>query len=105
MAACLLSLDGGDDAPEVLVEELELDRTEASNTRTISFLHACGVEQGAAAEAIRSASAAAGRAGMIVLEVRGGQLGPEVALRREQLTHLHARRGEAAARVGAQAAR
>jgi serine phosphatase RsbU (regulator of sigma subunit) len=105
MAACLLSLDGGDAAPEVLVEELELDRTEASNTRTMSFLHACGVEQGAAAEAIRSASAAAGRAGTIVLEVRGGQLEPEVALRREQLTHLHARRGEAAARVGAQAAR
>ena len=34
MAACLLRVEGGDEAPRVLVEELELDREEAASERT-----------------------------------------------------------------------
>jgi len=92
MAACLLSVAGGEEAPRVLAEELELDRAHAASTRTASFLRACGVANDAGAEALRSASAAAGRAGTVVLEVRNNGYEPEVVLRREQLTHLHARR-------------
>jgi serine phosphatase RsbU (regulator of sigma subunit) len=93
MAACLLRIEGGDDAPTVLVEELELDRHEATSTRTKRFLLACGVERGEVAELTRSAGAAAGRAGTVVLEVRHTDDLPEVTLRREHLAYIHARRG------------
>jgi hypothetical protein len=96
MAACVLSVAGGDEAPEVLAEELEVDREEASSTRTASFLRACGVAAGELGEVIRSACAATGRAGAVVLEVRGGVGSAEVTLRRDQLAYLHARRAQPA---------
>jgi hypothetical protein len=105
MAACLLSVAGGDGAPRVLAEEIELDRSEASNPRTAGFLRACGVPSGEAAEAIRAASAAAGRASTVVLEVRRGERAAEVSLRRVQLAHLHARRTELVQGSDAEAAR
>jgi serine phosphatase RsbU (regulator of sigma subunit) len=94
MAACLLSIEGEDDAPTVLVEELELDREEASSVRTEHFLRACGVARGEVADVIHSARVAAGRAGTIVLQVRRSDGPAEVALRREHLSYLHARRDE-----------
>jgi len=75
MAACVLSMPGGHGTPTVIIEELELDRAEASSTRTASFLRACGVPDGELAEVLRSASAAAGRAGTVVLEVRRREQG------------------------------
>lgn len=106
MAACLLSMAGGQDAPRVLVEEVELDRPQASSPRAASFLRACGVGREEAAEALRAASAAAGRAGAIVLEVRHGERAPEVVLRRERLTRLHTHRaGQDTQAGGAKAAR
>jgi hypothetical protein len=105
MAACVLSVAGGEEPPAVLAEELELDRPQASSTRTASFLRACGVGEAQAAEAIRSASTAAGRAGTVVLEVRHGERAPEVTIRRDQLAYLHARRDEVAAQDSKEAAR
>ncbi len=93
MAACLLHIEGSEQAPTVLVEELELDRDEATSARTERFLLACGLTRGEVAEALRTAAIAAGRAGTIVLEVRRGDGAPEVALRRENLAYIHARRG------------
>ncbi|MGP0100820.1 MAG: PP2C family protein-serine/threonine phosphatase [Solirubrobacteraceae bacterium] len=94
MAACVLSVEGGDDAPAVLVEELELDRGEAASERTERFLDACGVERREAAALIQSVRAAAGRAGTVVLEVRLGDGPPLLTLRRDQLAYLHARRAD-----------
>jgi len=94
MAACVLSIEGEDDAPAVLVEELELDREEAASVRTEHFLRACGVAREEVADLIQSARVAAGRAGTVVLQVRRSDGPPEVALRREHLSYLHARRDE-----------
>jgi hypothetical protein len=93
MAACLLHIEGSDEAPTVLVEELELDRDEAGSLRTERFLLACGLTHREVVEALRTAAIAAGRAGTIVLEVRRGDGAPEVGLRRENLAYIHARRG------------
>jgi hypothetical protein len=93
MAACLLHIEGSEQAPTVLVEELELDRDEAMSARTERFLLACGLTRSEVADALRTAAIAAGRAGTIVLEVRRGDGAPEVGLRRENLAYIHARRG------------
>ncbi|HYB22489.1 MAG TPA: PP2C family protein-serine/threonine phosphatase [Solirubrobacteraceae bacterium] len=91
MAACVLTVAGAQAPPRTLVEELEIDRREASSARTDSFLRACGIARARASAVTGAAGAAAGRAGTVVLEVRRGEHA-EVSLRREQLTHLHARR-------------
>jgi len=92
MAACVLAIEGEDDAPSVLVEELELDREDASSVRTERFLRACGVGREEVPEIVHSALLAAGRARTVVLEVRRGEGPAEVALRREHLSYLHAPR-------------
>jgi hypothetical protein len=94
MAACLLDVEGGDDAPTVLVEELELDRDETASARTKRFLLACGVEPREVAEVMRAAWATAGRAGTVVLELRRRDGWPEVTLRRDHLAYLHTRRAD-----------
>jgi serine phosphatase RsbU (regulator of sigma subunit) len=94
MAACLLSVEGDQGTPEVLVEELELDRDEVADDRTERFLLACGVERHEVAEVLRSACAGAGRAGTVVLELRRADGPPQITVRREQVAYLHARRAE-----------
>jgi hypothetical protein len=89
MAACLLSVEGDDEAPGILVEELELDRDEATSDRPEQFLLACGVERHEVAELIRSARVAAERTGNVVLELRLGDGPPEVALLRDNVALLH----------------
>ena len=101
MAACLLSIDGGSEQPMVLVDELELDRAQARGERTERFLLACGVPGEEIAEVTRSAYAAAGPASTVVLELRRTGAAPEIALRRDHLAYLHARRRRAEAEVGA----
>ena len=97
MAACLLGVEGDDAAPTVLVEELELDREEASSERTARFLLACGVDRGEVADVIHAACVAAGRAGTVVLELYLGEGPPRLALRRDHLSYLHARRADVGA--------
>jgi serine phosphatase RsbU (regulator of sigma subunit) len=92
MAACLLSIEGDERSPVVLVDELELDRDEALSGRTERFLLACGVERHELAETMRVASAAAGPSGKVMLEARHTSGPPEVTLQREQIAYLHARR-------------
>jgi serine phosphatase RsbU (regulator of sigma subunit) len=92
MAACLLSIDGDERAPAVLVDELELDRSEALSSRTERFLLACGVERHELAETMRAASAAAGPSSTVLLEARYTNGPPEVTLQHEQIAYLHARR-------------
>jgi serine phosphatase RsbU (regulator of sigma subunit) len=94
MAACVLSVVGDERAPAVLLEQLELDREDAASKRTERFLLECGVERREAADAIRAAAAAAGSGGTVLLELRRGGAKPEVALQREQLSYLHARRAK-----------
>jgi Stage II sporulation protein E (SpoIIE) len=95
MAACVLSVEGHDDAPRVLLEELELDRSEVAGPRAERFLRACGLERDDVAHVIDSAHAAVGRNGTVVLDVRRQSGTPRVAVRREHLTYLHARRAHA----------
>jgi serine phosphatase RsbU (regulator of sigma subunit) len=92
MAACVLSIEGEDDAPTLLVEELELDREDAASIRTERFLRACGVQRADVADVVHSARVAAGRARTVVLQVRRGEGQAEVALHREHLAYLHAPR-------------
>ena len=94
MAACLLSVEGDEQQPAVVVEELELDREEAESERTQRFLLACGLERHEVAEVVRSAAAAAGRAGTVVLELRSTGGHPVVTMQREQLSYIHARRAD-----------
>jgi hypothetical protein len=89
MAACLLRVEGGADAPKVLVEQLELDRDHAASDRTEQFLRMCGVEQPELADLMRSAQAVAGRAGTVLLELRLGDGSPEIALQRANIAFLH----------------
>ena len=89
MAACLLRIDGGDGAPSVKVEQLELDRREAAGDRAERFLLACGVDSGETAEVMRSARVAAERAGKVLIELRAGGGPPEVALRQDNVAFLH----------------
>ncbi|HEY5194819.1 MAG TPA: PP2C family protein-serine/threonine phosphatase [Solirubrobacteraceae bacterium] len=89
MAACLLNIEGGATAPTILVEELELDREEATGDRTERFLLACGVERREVAELVRSAHVIAERTGTVILELRLGDGPPEVALGRDNVALLH----------------
>ena len=97
MAACVLAVEGDALAPKVLVEELELDREQAASERTAHFLSACGVERGEVAGVIHAARVAAGRAGTVVLELHLGEGQPRLALRRDHLSYLHARRADVGA--------
>jgi serine phosphatase RsbU (regulator of sigma subunit) len=92
MAACLLRVEGSDDAPTVLVEELELNREESTSERTERFLLECGVEHGEVDGVIRAAHAAAGDADTVVLELHRSDGPPQVTLRRDHLAYLNVRR-------------
>jgi serine phosphatase RsbU (regulator of sigma subunit) len=80
----------GTAAPVALVEELELDRDDATAERTARFLLAAGVQRAEIAEIVRAARGAAGRAGTVVLELHlAAGSAPEVVLQRENLAMLH----------------
>lgn len=100
MAACLLRVEGGPGAPKVLVEELELERSETAGDRTERFLLACGVERGELAELTSSAQVVAGRAGAVLLELRLADGPPEVALHRDNVALLHKPHTSPRANVG-----
>jgi len=92
MAACLLSLQGGEELPRVLVEEIELDRQAAASERTERFLLECGLERVEAHEVMGWAGEAAGADETVVLEYHRAGPRPQITLRRDQLAHLHVRR-------------
>ncbi len=90
MAACVLNIAGeAHAAPEVLREELELDRDSPSAERAEQLLLACGVPRREIPELIRSARLAAGQAGSAILELFPAEDGPpHVQLRRENVARL-----------------
>ena len=90
MAACLLCVEGDARAPEVLLEEAELDCEEAGSEQTEEFLLACGVERSRVGELMRSARSIAGSAGTVLVELRFSEGSPEVILRRDNVAFLHA---------------
>jgi hypothetical protein len=101
MAVCLLGIEGSARAPVVLVEEIELDRDEAGSDRTARFLLACGVQRSEIAELMRSARAAAERAGSVLLELRLVDGSPEVTLRGDNVRLLQIPRARRQAGLGA----
>ena len=101
MAACVLTIEDGDGEPSLLVEELELDREEATHERVERFLLECGVEPNGVATLINSARAAAGPVGTVLLEVRPSDGSPKVALRSDNVALLQTRQARRQARVGA----
>jgi hypothetical protein len=101
MAACVLGVEGGDEAPRVLVEELELDREEAASGRTEDFLLACGVSSDDVGNVVREVRDAAGSAGSVIVRLLLGDGAPEVTVQRDNLTYLPTRRASRQAAVGA----
>jgi hypothetical protein len=89
MAACLLGVEGNEDAPAVLVEELELDREQAASDRVEPFLLVCGMTRGEVVELVRSARLVAERSGAALLELRFTDGAPEATLRRDNVAFLH----------------
>ncbi len=95
MAVCVLNVAGGALRPAVVLEELELDREEATSDRVERFLLACGLSPEQIPELIGAAQLAAGEHGTVLLQVRAGAGGPEVTLLRDNIASLdeaHARR-------------
>jgi serine phosphatase RsbU (regulator of sigma subunit) len=101
MAACLLSIEGGDDQPEILVEQLELDREEVAGDRPERLLLACGVSVDRVAELMRSARATVERAGVVLLEVHTPGGSPQVTLRPHNVASLSSAQARRTAALGA----
>jgi hypothetical protein len=100
LAACLLRIEGYPSAPALLVEELELDRHEATRNRAEQFLLAGGVGPGEVSEVLRSVHTAVARHGGVVLELHLGDGSPEVALREHNVARLHPPAREATRALG-----
>jgi serine phosphatase RsbU (regulator of sigma subunit) len=70
MAACLLAIAGGAEAPRVLSEELALPADQVGSARTEQFLLACGVVPAQVQEILLVAGRQAMHSGGAMLEVR-----------------------------------
>lgn len=101
MAACILDIAGGATAPEVLREELELDRRTPSDERAAKLLRACGMTRGDAVELIAQARSAAGESGTAVIEVERAEGRAWGRVRRENVAHLPTALAKAHAAAGA----
>lgn len=88
MAACLLTLDGPERPPHVLLEQLELG-SEDPHERAERFVVACGVDAAQAEETLTAAYAMAEQTGSALLEVRliGGS--PQLSVRPDNVASLH----------------
>ncbi len=101
MAACLLSVQGGEEPPAALVEQLELDASETTGERVERFLRACGVEPERIGELTRSARLEAEHAGSAMLEVSLLDRSPQVSLRPGNVAPLQAADARRRASAGA----
>jgi hypothetical protein len=91
MAACLLHIEGPAAAPEILSEEMELDRESVADERTRRFLLAVGVPAEEVREAIGEARASAQRTGSAILETQTGEGSPKVKLQRDNVAYIQPR--------------
>jgi serine phosphatase RsbU (regulator of sigma subunit) len=80
MAACLLDLDGDEQAPAISLEELELDAAQARGERAEQFLLACGVTPGEVESILAAARVHAERDGRVLLKIRRATGGAQVSL-------------------------
>jgi hypothetical protein len=88
MAACLLRVEGGSDAPVIQLEQLELDLRETRGDRAQRFLGACGVDPSEIDNVMRSAHIAARRTGKVLVELQIGEGAPGVSLREDNVAFL-----------------
>jgi hypothetical protein len=91
MAACLLGIRGGEAAPEIVSEQIELDGREAGRNRTRRFLLAAGVPERRIAEVLDSARAIAADHGSALLELKLGDGSPRMTLTHDNVAPLRAR--------------
>jgi serine phosphatase RsbU (regulator of sigma subunit) len=91
MAACLLEVPGGERAPRVLREELQLDAEQARGARAGQFLLACGVPQERVAGILDAAREEALRTGGALLEVQPAHDAgaPQVTVRPDNVAAIH----------------
>ncbi len=88
MAACLLGIEGEELSPQILVEELEIDRQESSRRRLERFLAAAGVGEQEITAVAESARRAVEREGSVVLQLRPDGAAPRITLRPNNVTHM-----------------
>jgi hypothetical protein len=88
MAACLLDVEGAQLPPVMRMEELEVDRHEATRDRVRRFLLAGGLDPDEIDAVLDSVRAATQRHGSIVLELHSGDESPEVVLRENNVSQL-----------------
>ena len=91
MAACLLGISGGEAAPEIVSEQIELDGREAGWNRTRRFLLAAGVPEQRIAEVLDGARAIAADHGSALLELKPGDGPPRMTLTHDNIAPLRAR--------------
>jgi serine phosphatase RsbU (regulator of sigma subunit) len=90
MAACLLRIEGDELAPNVEVEELELDARDLARGRAERFLLAGGMQPDEVGDVLRSLTGEVARHGGVVLELHLADGPPWVALRPQNVARLEA---------------
>jgi len=93
MAACMLSIEGGEGSPSVVREELELDYEEVMSDRPEHLLLAYGVAPEEISRLIGAARAEVRQNGSVILELQLGEGRPRLALRRDNVSLLRPRAG------------
>jgi hypothetical protein len=91
MAAVLLDLAGGAEAPRIAGEELVLDAEAASGKRPRRFLRAAGLGEAEIARTIEQARTAAAESGAALLKIIPGGERPRVIVEHDNIAPLRAR--------------
>ncbi|HXB14659.1 MAG TPA: PP2C family protein-serine/threonine phosphatase [Solirubrobacteraceae bacterium] len=91
MAATLLNVTGGAQAPQIIAEELVVDRREADGKRAHRFLRAAGLQDREIASVVEQARLLAGERGSALLKVDLGSGGTRVSVEHDNVAPLRAR--------------
>ena len=93
MAACVLGISGGDEAPRIISEQIELDGREAGHARAGRFLAAAGVPQAEIGRVLSGARAIAADHGSALLTIEAGEAegSPLLTLTHDNVAPLRAR--------------
>jgi serine phosphatase RsbU (regulator of sigma subunit) len=91
MAACLLTVTGGEEAPRVLSEEIALCADQIESSRTKQFLLACGVARAEVREILLAAGVEAvrSRGAMLQVRPRGPGEPAQVSVRPDNVAPMH----------------
>ncbi|HXD53680.1 MAG TPA: PP2C family protein-serine/threonine phosphatase [Solirubrobacteraceae bacterium] len=93
MAACVIGISGGDEAPRIVSEQIELDGREAGHARASRFLAAAGVPQAEIGRVLSAARAIAADHGSALLTIEAGEAegSPRLTLTHDNVAPLRAR--------------